>query len=367
MDVTRASLPSGLALRRLEPGDRQRVTAVVDQWWGRPLGDLIPRPFFTEFGNTSFVVEWHAELVAFLIGFLSQSNLNDAYIHAVAVAPAWRGRGLARILYQRFVEVTGSRGRRRVRAITSPLNATSIAFHRRLGFAIQVPPDIEGDDGRVQFVLEIPEPACVELDTASVAQAAAALRQTLAGTFVILEPLAPRHGCDLMEAAAGSDWAFMPLDASAPRAFERWFQWMLESNSSEEQRDPRAGFAVMRRRDGRAIGSTSFHALYPEHRRVEIGMTWYAQDAWGSGANVEAKLLMLERAFSLGFRRVEFKTDANNQRSRDALAALPATFEGILRKHMLVRSGERRDSAYYSIIDDDWPAVRANLERRLAR
>src|SRR5947208_15356057 len=98
--ASRAPLPSGLALRPLEPRDRRRVTAVVDEWWGRPLGDLIPRPFFSEFGNTSFVVERDVDLIAFLVGFLSQSNPNDAYIHAVAVAPAWRGRGLARLLYQ---------------------------------------------------------------------------------------------------------------------------------------------------------------------------------------------------------------------------------------------------------------------------
>jgi N-acetyltransferase len=340
---------------------------VVDEWWGRPLGNLIPRPFFTEFGNTSFVVDCDAELVAFLVGFLSQSNLDDAYVHAVAVAPAWRSHGLARLLYSRFLEVAEDNGRRRVRAITSPVNASSIAFHRRLGFAVRMPTESEGDDGRVQFVLEIPEPTRVDLDSATPSRAAAALRQTLPGKSVILEPLAPHHQHDLMEAAAESDWALMPVDASSPAAFKDWFEWMLASSSSGEPRDPRAAFAVILRRDGRAIGSTSFHAVYPEHRRVEIGMTWYAQSAWGRGANVEAKLLMLERAFSLGFQRVEFKTDANNERSRGALVALPATFEGVLRKHMLVRGGERRDSAYYSVIDDDWPAVRANLERRLSR
>ena len=83
-------------------------------------------------------------------------------------------------------------------------------------------------------------------------------------------------------------------------------------------------------------------------------------------ANVDAKLVMLEHAFErLEQRRVEFKTDARNERSRRALEALPAQFEGVFRKHMLVRGGETRDSAYYSIVDDDWPDVRANLERRI--
>jgi RimJ/RimL family protein N-acetyltransferase len=114
------------------------------------------------------------------------------------------------------------------------------------------------------------------------------------------------------------------------------------------------------------VGSTRYLALAPEHRRIEIGHTWLARSHWGSGANTEAKLLMLEYAFGrLGCRRVEFKTDALNERSRAALAALPAQFEGIHRKHMLVRGGESRDSAWYSVIEDEWPEVRANLLRRL--
>ena len=91
------------------------------------------------------------------------------------------------------------------------------------------------------------------------------------------------------------------------------------------------------------------------------------QAAWGTGANTEAKLLLLQHAFEdEGFLRVEFKTDASNERSRAALAALPAHFEGIFRKHMLVRGGERRDSAWFSVIDDDWPAVKAALLARLS-
>ncbi len=112
------------------------------------------------------------------------------------------------------------------------------------------------------------------------------------------------------------------------------------------------------------IGSTRYLALRPEHRSIEIGWTWLTPAAWGTGANVEAKLLMLEHAFErLGCLRVELKTDARNERSRGAMAALPAQFEGVHRKHMLVRGGERRDSAWYSVLDDEWPAVRANLLR----
>jgi RimJ/RimL family protein N-acetyltransferase len=100
--------------------------------------------------------------------------------------------------------------------------------------------------------------------------------------------------------------------------------------------------------------------------RLEIGSTWMHPSTWGTGANAEAKYLLLRHAFeTLGCRRVEFKTEAQNERARGALAALPAQFEGIHRKHMLVRNGERRDSAWYSVIDDEWPEVKAALEARI--
>jgi RimJ/RimL family protein N-acetyltransferase len=120
--------------------------------------------------------------------------------------------------------------------------------------------------------------------------------------------------------------------------------------------------------DGELVGHTSYLNARADDRVVEIGNTWLNPRAWGTGANTEAKFLLLRHAFEdEGFLRVEFKTDAENDRSRAALAALPAEFEGVFRKHMLVRGGERRDSAWYAVIDDDWPTVKANLERRLSR
>jgi RimJ/RimL family protein N-acetyltransferase len=120
--------------------------------------------------------------------------------------------------------------------------------------------------------------------------------------------------------------------------------------------------------DGELVGHTSFLNDRPHDKAVEVGNTWLLPSAWSTGANIEAKLLLLEHAFEdEGYLRVEFKTDASNERSRAALAALPAQFEGVFRKHMLVRGGERRDSAWYAVIDDDWPDVKANLRRRLAR
>ena len=116
--------------------------------------------------------------------------------------------------------------------------------------------------------------------------------------------------------------------------------------------------------EGRAVGSTRYLNFEPAHRRVEIGWTWLRRSQWGTGANVETKLLLLEHAFERhGLQRVEFKTDARNTRTRGALLAIGAQFEGIFRKHMILPTG-RRDSAWYAIIDDDWPAVK---ERQVAR
>ena len=192
------------------------------------------------------------------------------------------------------------------------------------------------------------------------------LRERLEGRLVIVEPVEARHEDGLWEAAQDPEvWALLPFDAGRDRAeFDRWWA-QLQAISEAGDEIP---FATIVRGTGQIVGSTRFMTLRPEHRGVEIGHTWLRSDQWQTGANVEAKLLMLEHAFEhCGCMRVEFKTDARNERSRRALEALPARFEGIFRKHMLVRGGELRDSAYYAIVDDDWPAVRANLERRLAQ
>jgi RimJ/RimL family protein N-acetyltransferase len=190
------------------------------------------------------------------------------------------------------------------------------------------------------------------------------LAGVMKGGIVRMEPLAPRHERGLFEAAGEARvWRWMPHDASESReTFHEWFEDALARSEAGTE----AAFATLEARTGEPVGSTRYLALRPEHRGLEIGWTWLAPSRWGTGANVEAKLLMLEHAFErLGCLRVEFKTDARNERSRGALAALPARFEGVFRKHMLVRGGERRDSAYYSIIDDEWPEVKGNLRRRL--
>jgi RimJ/RimL family protein N-acetyltransferase len=189
------------------------------------------------------------------------------------------------------------------------------------------------------------------------------LARRLEGRLIVLEPLTRAHADGLRIAAADEAvWRWMSVPAHEPQGFERWLEEALAAAGNGVE----APFAILLRASGEPVGSTRFMTLRPEHRGLEIGWTWHAPRVWGTGVNVEAKLLLLEHAFeTLGCQRVEFKTDARNERSRAALAALPARFEGVFAKHMLVRGDEIRDSAYYAIVDDDWPAVRTNLERRL--
>lgn len=188
----------------------------------------------------------------------------------------------------------------------------------------------------------------------------------LEGELVVVEPLAPEHEDGLWNAANDERiWTWMPVNAIESReAFAAWFVEALERTAAGLDQ----AFAVLDVRSGSPLGSTRYLALRPEHRGLEIGWTWLSSEAWGTGANVEAKLLLMGHAFDeLGCMRVEFKTDALNERSRAALEALPARFEGIFRKHMLVRDGALRDSAWYAVTDEEWPAVRQNLRERLSR
>jgi RimJ/RimL family protein N-acetyltransferase len=131
-------------------------------------------------------------------------------------------------------------------------------------------------------------------------------------------------------------------------------------------RGTEARFVTRDAHTGRLIGSTSFCTLRPEHRGLEIGWTWLTPSAWGTGANAEAKLVQLRHAFTqLGCQRVEFETDELNIRSRRALEALPAQFEGVLRDLQLLPDGSRRSSAFYSILASEWPAVEERLQRRV--
>ena len=186
---------------------------------------------------------------------------------------------------------------------------------------------------------------------------------TLERRLVRLEPLAKRHAAGLWEASRDArTWRWLPIPQ--PQTAEELEAWVDDALARAA-----AGLdlPLVTQREGAIVGSTRFLALRPEHRSVEIGWTWLHPSAWGGGVNVEAKLLMLGHAFEAwGCRRVELKTDALNDRSRRAMDAIGATFEGIHRKHMLVRAGENRDTAWYSVVDDEWPRVREGLVGRLA-
>ncbi|HEV7770414.1 MAG TPA: GNAT family protein [Solirubrobacterales bacterium] len=187
----------------------------------------------------------------------------------------------------------------------------------------------------------------------------------LEGDLVALEPLAEGHAEDLWQAAQAAEiWQWLEHLGESRERFDTWFELALAAD-----RERREGvFATRRLSDGVLVGSSRYLNVRPADRVVEIGWTWLNPSAWRSGINVEAKLLMFGHAFeTLGCVRVELKTDARNDRSRAAMAALPAQFEGVMRNHMIVPDVGLRDSAYFSVIDEEWPEVRANLLRRLHR
>jgi ribosomal protein S18 acetylase RimI-like enzyme len=145
-----------MEIRHAEPADYGRVIGRVNAWWGgRDMAPMLPRLFFVHFEGTSYVVDDdEGQLAAFLIGFLSQTDPEEAYVHFVGVAPGRRGEGLGRKLYERFFEESRAHGRTRVRCVTSPANAESVAFHEALGFETErVAHDYDGPgEDRVLFV-----------------------------------------------------------------------------------------------------------------------------------------------------------------------------------------------------------------------
>ena len=195
------------------------------------------------------------------------------------------------------------------------------------------------------------------------------LTATLPGALVTLEPFAEKHRDGLWEAAQADEiWIWLATLNKSREFFDMWFDATLATNAAAAGDPTETGaFAVRRNADELLVGSSRYLGVRRHDRVVEVGWTWFNPSVWGTGVNVETKLLMFTRAFeTLGCVRVELKTDARNERSRGAMAALPAVFEGVMRKHMIVPDVGRRDSAYFSVIVDDWPAVRAALEARLA-
>jgi RimJ/RimL family protein N-acetyltransferase len=187
----------------------------------------------------------------------------------------------------------------------------------------------------------------------------------LAGSLVRLEPLGPHHVDGLC--AVGLDpeiWRLTIAKVDSRGAMERYVAQAL----AEQRAGTALPFATVLQASGEVIGSTRFHSPAPAHRRVEIGWTWLGRAWQRTGANTEAKYLLLRHAFEQwGCLRVEFKTSTLNQRSRAALRRIGAVEEGVLRSHMINEDGTVRDSVYYSILLDEWPTVKLRLERMMTR
>jgi len=185
----------------------------------------------------------------------------------------------------------------------------------------------------------------------------------LEGRVVRLEPLAPGHHASLCDVAFAPElWRWTWSVVATPDDLHAY----METAFAEQAAGTALPFAVIERATGRAIGSTRYANIAPAHRRLEIGWTWYGLAYQRTACNTECKLLLLTHAFEvLKYRRVEFKTDANNAKSRAALLRIGAKEEGTFRKHGIRSDGGNRDTVYYSIVDDEWPAVRAGLVQKL--
>ena len=181
---------------------------------------------------------------------------------------------------------------------------------------------------------------------------------------VRLEPYAPPLK-DELQAALDVDpevWAMM-AGAGHGEHFDGWWRTALDQQAAGS----RVAYAVRRRTDGALVGTTSLYDIRPEHRRCELGATFYRPQARGGLVNPACKRLLLEHAFLAGAIRVEILTDALNARSRAAIEKLGAPFEGLLRNHKITWTGRVRDTALYAVTVADWPRVRHGLDARLDR
>jgi RimJ/RimL family protein N-acetyltransferase len=187
---------------------------------------------------------------------------------------------------------------------------------------------------------------------------------TLEGAAIRLTPMAMEHLAGLTDAGACEElWKWTATRADSPAEMEEYVASAI--------RDAAAGiarpFVTIDKASGAIIGSTRFGNIDRSNRRAEIGWTWIRPEFQRTRVNTEAKYLMLRHAFEVwNCIRVELKTDALNEKSRNAILRIGAKFEGIFRQHMITSTGRLRDTAYYSIIDSEWPEVRERLLKYLA-
>lgn len=189
---------------------------------------------------------------------------------------------------------------------------------------------------------------------------------TLEGSVVRLEPIRRQHAELFWEAAKDNldeIFRWIPYSMKTPEDFQN----LVTKIFDEQERGESLAFATVERGSGRVIGSTRFMNIDRANRRVEIGSTWIVPSWQRTAVNTEAKYLMLRHAFEVwGCVRVELKTDALNDKSRNAILRIGAKEEGTLRRHVITWTGRVRDSVYFSILDNEWPEVKARLGTRLS-
>ena len=187
----------------------------------------------------------------------------------------------------------------------------------------------------------------------------------LEGEHVRLEPLALSHLGGLCEIGIVEElWRWIPTQVTTPEQMKAYVELAL----SERANGVSMPFAQIERSTGRVIGSSRYMNIEKAHRRLEIGSTWIAPAWQRTAINTEAKYLLMRHAFEdLGCMRVELKTDSLNEKSRAAILRIGAKQEGIFRNHMITSTGRVRHTVYFSVIDSEWPGVKAELERRLGR
>lgn len=185
---------------------------------------------------------------------------------------------------------------------------------------------------------------------------------TLENAFVRLDPLEERHREPLREAGNDPDlWRFANVNLDNTN-FDAW----MDNRLAEIKKSGDLTWAVFDKASDSYAGSTSYLAVVLAHKRLEIGWTWYAKRVWAGPVNPSCKRMLLAHGFdTLGLNRIELKADARNQRSCKAMERFGAKFEGIHRSHMVRPDGRLRDTAWFSVIREEWPAVRDGLDARL--
>jgi N-acetyltransferase len=317
-------------------------------YWGRWRGEADIKRQIGEAWRLVGAYNQAGNMIGFARAF---SDGGSAYLADVYVLPGHRGAGLGRAIVRAMVEDGPGSGQRWM-LHTSDAHG----LYRQFGFS--------SPGGRPPRYLERPVSGSEGASTD--------VGSTLVGEHIRLEPLRHEHGPGLLGAAAGGGdlyrWTPVPQDEASVRRY-------VETAMAARDNQTAAPFAVVRKQDGTVIGSTRFwnleHWAWPDPRPApdtcEIGHTWLTKDAIRTGANTEMKRLMLTYAFEVWrVRSVCLHTDARNQRSRDAMQRIGASFEGILRSHRLGADLAPRDSARFGITAADWPAVRLRLDE-LAR